>query len=78
MVRMSSYDIQSRLKDINDYISEKLAHQEGLEDLHTNSSFQEATMKMLDHLIHEASVERAAGHLVKIRSHMYPFKFTNP
>jgi len=29
MGRMSSYDIQSKLKDINDYINENLAHQGG-------------------------------------------------
>jgi len=44
---MSSYDIQSKLNDINDYISRGLFTKEVLEGIHTNISFQEATMKVL-------------------------------
>jgi len=44
---MSSYDIQSKLKDINDYISRGLFTKKVLEGIHTNISFQEATMIVL-------------------------------
>ena len=69
---MSSYDIQSKLEDINVYINEKykLAHPKNKRDWRTYeqqfSSRVSTAMKMLDPLIHEAvstiHIERAAGH----------------
>ena len=68
MGRMSSYDILSKLKDINDYINEKykLAHPRGTGGHTYEQQFSirvSAAMKMLDPLIHEAvSTECAVGH----------------
>ena len=72
MGRMSSYDIQSKLEDINVYINEKykLAHPKNKRDWRTYeqqfSSRVSTAMKMLDPLIHEAvsaiHIEKSAGH----------------